>query len=298
MGLAVKGLVKRYGAYTAVDTLSFAMDRPGVFALLGTNGAGKTTTIRMLLGMLAKDSGEVTWEGKAIDPSTGSVGYLAEERGLYPKATVQDQLTYFARLKGMGREEVKRALDYWFARMKVEEHRHKKAEALSKGNQQKIQFIAALISDPKLLILDEPLSGLDPVNADQFREVIREQIAKGKFIIMSSHQMATVEEFCDDLVILNKGKTVLEGNLNTIKKSYGRNRLSIKCEEDIVPVAQQHGLRLLGQTASESEYYVPDAVAAKALLTDIVGQGLSLVKFELREPTLHEIFVEKVGDAE
>lgn len=297
VGLSVTNLVKRYGAYTAVDTLSFTLDKPGVFALLGTNGAGKTTTIRMILGMLAKDSGSITWEGQPIDATTDSIGYLAEERGLYPKVTVYDQLMYFAELKGMSAEKAKTSINYWFGRMNVEEHKLKKAEALSKGNQQKIQFIAALLADPKLLILDEPLSGLDPVNSDQFRGVIREEIDKGKYIIMSSHQMATVEEFCTDLVILNKGQTVLQGNLNAIKKGYGRNRLSVKCDEDVLPLATKCGLTVLENTPNEINFIVEKEAQAKALLNEIVTGGLSLVKYELREPSLHEIFVEKAGGA-
>ena len=223
MALNVDGLVKVYGDKKVVDHLSFSVEKPGVFGLLGTNGAGKTTTIRMILGMLKKDGGTVTWNGEEFNSKKIAVGYLAEERGIYSKFTVLDQLIYFGELKGMSRKDALKSIDYWLDRLEATEYKNKKAEQLSKGNQQKIQFIAALISNPEILILDEPLSGLDPVNTDLFKEVIKEEIAKGKYIIMSSHQMNTIEEFCENLVILNKGKTVLSGNLNEIKKSYGRN---------------------------------------------------------------------------
>jgi len=225
MALKVNNLAKSYGDKLVVDNLSFSIEEPGVFGLLGTNGAGKTTTIRMMLGMLKKDNGTITWNEKPYNSKEVSTGYLAEERGIYSKFTVLDQLIYFGELKGMTRKEALKSIEYWLERLEATEYRDKRAEQLSKGNQQKIQFIAALISNPEVLILDEPLSGLDPVNTDLFKDIIKEEIARGKDIIMSSHQMSNIEEFCENLVILNKGKTVLSGNLKEIKKSYGRNHL-------------------------------------------------------------------------
>ncbi|NMA79751.1 MAG: ATP-binding cassette domain-containing protein [Clostridiales bacterium] len=297
MSIQVKSLVKTFGDYTAVDDLSFSIEKPGVFALLGTNGAGKTTAIRMLLGMLTKNSGTVLWDGKPMASLTSQIGYLAEERGLYPKIDVIDQLLYFAQLKGMSTAQAKSKIDFWFERLNIEEHKYKKASQLSKGNQQKVQLVVALLTDPQLLILDEPLSGLDPVNADQFRAVIKEEIGKGKYIIMSSHQMTTVEEFCDDLVILDKGKTILKGNLNEIKKGYGRINLSIKCDEDITGMIIQSGLTILNKTPAQTMVRVKDEEQAKMLLKKIIENDISLVKYELREPSLHEIFVEKVGES-
>lgn len=297
MSIQVENLVKIFGDYTAVDNLSFKIDKPGVFALLGTNGAGKTTAIRMLLGMLTKNSGTALWNGKPMESLTSHIGYLAEERGLYPKIDVIDQLLYFAQLKGLSTEQARKKIDFWFERLNIEEHKNKKASQLSKGNQQKVQLVVALLADPKLLILDEPLSGLDPVNSDQFRAVIKEEIAKDKFIIMSSHQMATIEEFCDDLVILDKGKSILQGNLNEIKKGYGRVNLSIKCDEDITDLITQSGLTILNKTPAQTMLRVKDEQQAKALLGKIIEHDLSLVKYELREPSLHEIFVEKVGES-
>lgn len=298
MSLKVENLVKNYGTYRAVDGLSFELTEPGVFALLGTNGAGKTTSIRMILGMLSADSGSVTWDGKRFTTAGNSVGYLAEERGLYPKYKIMDQLLYFASLKGMKRQDAQRALDYWFGRMGVQEYRDKRAEQLSKGNQQKIQLIAALAADPQLLILDEPLSGLDPVNAELFKSVIREEIQKNKYIIMSSHQMSTIEEFCRDIVILNKGKTVLQGDLNAIKKGYGRVKLTVKCEGDITAMAQECGLTATDVTPNGSSFSVSSEEQAHMLLNKIIESGMPLIKYELREPSLNEIFIEKVGGSD
>ncbi|MGL5243749.1 MAG: ABC transporter ATP-binding protein [Sarcina sp.] len=295
MAFIVKNLTKKYGDYTAVDDLSFSMDSPGVLGLLGTNGAGKTTTIRMILGMLKKNGGHIKWDNLEYSPKTISTGYLAEERGIYSKFTVVDQLVYFGELKGMSKKDALKAIDYWLNRLGIPEHKNKKAEKLSKGNQQKIQFIAALISDPDLLILDEPLSGLDPVNTDLFKDVIKEQVAKNKYIIMSSHHMSTIEEFCENLIILNKGKTVLQGNLKHIKRSYGRNHLSIKCDEDIDFIINKYDVEVINSSAEIIDIQVKNEEQANTILKDIVNNNIHLVKFELREPTLHEIFIEKVG---
>ncbi|MCR5608792.1 MAG: ATP-binding cassette domain-containing protein [Lachnospiraceae bacterium] len=307
MSLEVKNLVKKYGDKTVVNDLSFTMDKPGVYALLGTNGAGKTTSIRSILGMLAFESGEILWNGGKLDTSKINVGYLAEERGLYPKYTLMDQLLYFAKLKGVSKEEAKKRIKDWAEKLQVTEYIYppavkgkkakvKKAEELSKGNQQKIQLMAALISDPELLVLDEPLSGLDPVNADLFKNIIKEEVAKGKYIIMSSHQMATIEEFCEDLTIIDKGNVVLQGNLNEIKKSYGRVNLCVKVEGDIENLIKEADLTVVNKTPNEYQLKVNKEEDAKVLLEKILQTNLPLIKFELREPTLHEIFVEKVGN--
>lgn len=298
MSLKVDNIVKTYGSYRAVDGLSFEMTEPGVFALLGTNGAGKTTSIRIILGMLSADSGSVTWHGKRFCTANESIGYLAEERGLYPKYKIMDQLLYFTSLKGIKKPQAVKALDYWFERLGVQEYRNMRAEQLSKGNQQKIQLIAALAPDPELLILDEPLSGLDPVNAELFKSVIREEIKKNKYVIMSSHQMSTIEEFCRGIVILNKGKTVLQGDLNEIKKGYGRVKLTVKCEGDITALAQECGLTAVEETPNGSSYNVQSEEQAHALLGKIMSRGIPLIKYELREPSLNEIFIEKVGESD
>lgn len=295
--LSVSNIVKKYGEYTVVENLSFEMNEPGVFALLGTNGAGKTTSIRIILGMLAAESGSVLWNGKGFLAAERPVGYLAEERGLYPKYKISEQLIYFCTLKGMRRRDAETALKYWFERLEITEHWNKRADQLSKGNQQKVQLIAALAPDPELIILDEPLSGLDPVNAELFKSVIRDEIKKKKYIIMSSHQMNTIEEFCSDIVILNKGKTVLQGNLNEIKKSYGRVKLTVKTERDITDMAADCGLTVTENTPNGTCFNVTGEEQAHRLLNMIITSGVPLIKYELREPTLNELFIEKVGAA-
>lgn len=309
MSLEVRGLTKNYGERTVVDHVSFSLKEPGVYALLGTNGAGKTTSIRMILGMLSKDEGEVLWNDEPLDAMKINVGYLAEERGLYPKYSLMDQLLYFAKLKGVSRSVAKERIAYWAKRLEVEEYLYppagkgkrkpkpKTAEQLSKGNQQKIQLMSALLSEPELLVLDEPLSGLDPVNTDLFKSIIREEIGKGKYLIMSSHQMATIEEFCKEITILNRGKVVLQGNLNEIKKGYGRVNLFVKCDEDFEDIISKHGFKILDATPDGCQLLVDGDAAAQAFLQDLLAAGKTVVRFELREPSLHEIFIEKVGEA-
>ena len=326
MSLTVKDLTKKYGERTVLDHLSFEMTQPGAYALLGTNGAGKTTAIRMILNMLVRDEGEVLWNGKPLDTTVCNVGYLAEERGLYPKYSLMDQLLYFAALRGVSRSDAKQRIRHWASRLEVEEYLYpqvkaspavppvngqlrfgtaarrikaqkpKLADQLSKGNQQKIQLMAALISDPELIILDEPLSGLDPVNTDLFKGIIRDEIAKGKYLIMSSHQMATVEEFCTDITILNRSKTVLQGHLNDIKKSYGRVNLSLKTEQDISRYIEASGAVPVTQKEFEYNLKVTGEEQANRLLGMLISNGITVITFDLREPSLHEIFVEKVGE--
>ena len=307
MSLIVKNITKKYGDKLVVDDLSFEMNEPGVYALLGTNGAGKTTSLRIILGMLAKNSGEVLWKGKPIDVVNSNVGYLAEERGLYPKYTLLDQLMYFAKLKRVDKHAAMERIKYWSNRLEVNEYvfppkvrgikasKSNKADQLSKGNQQKIQLMVALLSDPELLIIDEPFSGLDPLNTDLFKSIIREQIAENKYLIMSSHQMPTIEEFCSDITILNRGKVKLQGNLSEIKKSYGRVNLHVKCEQDIAPYIASFSLRIVNKTPSEYHLRVDGEEQAMAFLSKLITDNITVVKFELREPSLHEIFVEKVG---
>jgi len=306
--LEVKNLTKQYGEKVVVNDLSFSISEPGVYALLGTNGAGKTTSIRMILGMLAKNGGEVLWNGKPFNAAEMNVGYLAEERGLYPKYSLLDQLLYFASLKKVPKKLAMERIKYWADRLQVEEYifppktakgknsKANRADQLSKGNQQKVQLMAALISEPEFLILDEPLSGLDPVNTDLFKGIIREEIAKNKYLIMSSHQMPTIEEFCTDITIMNRGQAVLQGNLNEIKKSYGRVNLFVKSDSEIAPYIQKFGIQIVAKMPSEYHLKVTDERQAREFLASMMQENVPLVKFELREPSLHEIFVEKVGD--
>ncbi len=298
MGLILENVSKTFIDQKAVDNISFKIDKPGVFALLGTNGAGKTTTIRMMLGIIKKDTGTITWNGKAVDRKNVKFGYLPEERGIYPKATIVDQLEYLAKLKGMSKIEANKSIDYWLEKMKMTEYKFQTAEKLSKGNQQKIQFITAVMHNPELIVLDEPFSGLDPVNTELLKNIILELVDEGKYIVMSSHQMNSVEEFCQDVVILNKGKTVLKGNLNEIKDSYKVNKIEIDTKLDISQLIKDKGLEIKEQTDRKYIVAIKNEEQANELLEEIVNRKIPINKFELIRPTLHEIFIEKVGEQE
>ena len=296
MGLKVENVSKHFGSKLAVDNISFEINEPGVFGLLGTNGAGKSTTIRMILGILKKDSGNITWNGKTVERKNINFGYLPEERGIYPKTKIYEQLLFFAELKGMKKEEATKEIDYWMGRLKVEEYKNMLAEKLSKGNQQKIQFIISILHNPELIVLDEPFSGLDPVNTEMLREVILELVEKGKYIVMSSHQMTSIEEFCKDIVIINKGKTVLKGNLQEIKNSYKPNRLEIDTEKDISKEIEKLNMQILKQVDRNYEIAIDDEEKAYTLMKNLVNNNIKINKFELKRPSLNDIFIEKVGE--
>ena len=325
MGLVVKDLFKKYGDKVVVDHISFELPKPGVYALLGSNGAGKSTTIRMTLGMLERTGGEVFWNDGPLNFDTCNIGYLAEERGLYPKYTLMDQIKYFGELRGVTGKVLTDRIASLAERLKVEEYLYpekaaeietaagvrqpdnlgkamrkkpkaRTADMLSKGNQQKIQFLIALLSDPELLVLDEPFSGLDPVNADILKEVVREQIAKGKYIIMSSHQMEVVEEFCTDITILHRSKVVVSGNLNDIKKSYGRVNLILKVEQDVSAEIKAVGAEIITEKEHEYRIRVTGDEQANQLLRRLIEKNIPIVKYDLSELSLHEIFVREVGD--
>ena len=296
MGLVLKNVSKTFVGKRAVDNISFELNKPGVFGLLGTNGAGKTTTIRMLLGIIKKDSGEITWNGKAVDRKSVNFGYLPEERGVYPKTKIYNQLMYFAELKGMKKEEADEAIKNWAKKLKVEEYLDKTAEKLSKGNQQKIQFMTAVIHNPELLVLDEPFSGLDPVNTELLKNIIINLVKEGKYIIMSAHQMSTIEEFCSDILILNKGKTVIKGNLKEIKDTYPANRVQIETNENIETDIKKLGLEIDNIKNYSYTVKIFDEQKAHELLKELVIKGITINKFEIMKPTLNDIFIEKVGE--
>lgn len=295
MGLKVENVNKHFGEKKAVDNISFEMNKPGVFGLLGTNGAGKTTTIRMMLGIIKKDSGEITWNGKQVERKNVNFGYLPEERGIYPKTQIYEQLIYFAELKGMKKEEACKEIDYWMGRLKVDEYKEMQAEKLSKGNQQKIQFITAILHNPELIVLDEPFSGLDPINTELLKGVILELVEKGKYIIMSSHQMSSIEEFCSDVVIINRGKTVLKGNLKEIKDSYPAKRLEIIVKQDITSYINEIGMKIEKNIDNNYEINIENEEQAHMLMKKLVDNNISIDKFELKKPSLNDIFIEKVG---
>ena len=296
MSLELKNVSKTFAGKLAVDNISFSIDKPGVFGLLGTNGAGKTTTIRMLLGIIKKDKGEITWKGKTVDRKNVNFGYLPEERGVYPKTKIIDQLMYFAELKGMKKEEAITSINKWAKILKVEEYLQMTAEKLSKGNQQKIQFMTAIIHNSELVVLDEPFSGLDPVNTEILKNIIIDLVKNGKYVIMSAHQMATIEEFCSDILILNKGKTVLQGNLKKIKETYPANRVEINASQDIEKYIKEFDLEI--ENVANNNYIIKISEEEKAhkLLNKLVSEGIEVDKFEIKKPTLNDIFIEKVGE--
>lgn len=296
MGLILKNVSKTYVGKKAVDNISLTLEKPGVFGLLGTNGAGKTTTIRMLLGIIKKDSGEITWNGKKVERKNVNFGYLPEERGVYPKTKIYDQLMYFAELKGMQKENANEEIKKWAKELKVEEYLQMPAEKLSKGNQQKIQFMTAIIHNPELIVLDEPFSGLDPVNTEILKNIIIDLVSKGKYIIMSAHQMATIEEFCSDILILNRGKTVLQGNLKEIKKTYPANRVQVYADRNIDKYIEEFGLEKENEKNNEYTIKINDEEVAHKLLDKLVKDGVRIEKFEIMKPTLNDIFIEKVGE--
>lgn len=296
MSLKVEGLTKTFGNKVAVDKISFEMNEPGVFGLIGTNGAGKTTTIRMILGIMSADEGSATWDGKKITRETLAFGYMPEERGIYTKNKVLEQLVYFGMLRGMNRTDAKKSALRLMERLGVLEYKDMNAEKLSKGNQQKVQLIATLIHNPQLVFLDEPFSGLDPVNAEVLRNLIEELVEEKKYIVMSSHQMATVEEYCENLVLLNQGKTILSGNLHEIKAGYGHTNLVIRTTEDVSELAAIAGMKLAEKRANESEYKITGDEMAKRFLQSLMEKQIYPIKYEIKEPSLHEIFIEKVGD--
>ena len=295
MGLKLENVSKKFVGKQAVDNISFEVDKPGVFGLLGTNGAGKTTTIRMLLGIIKKDTGDITWNGKSVERKNVNFGYLPEERGVYPKTKIYDQLMYFAKLKGMKNSDADTAIKKWSKVLKVEEYLQMPAEKLSKGNQQKVQFMTSIIHDPELIVLDEPFSGLDPVNTEILKNVIIDLVSQGKYIIMSSHQMASIEEFCTDILILNKGKTVLKGNLKEIKDTYKANRLEISANKNIDKFIEEFNMNIEFSKNNEYSIKIDSEEKAHQLLGKLVSNNIEINKFEIKKPTLNDIFIEKVG---
>ena len=303
MKLEVKDLKKSFGETEVLHGVSFSVESGRALGLLGRNGAGKTTTIRILMNVFKANSGTVTIDGKTFDTKDYQIGYLPEERGLYPKKTVGEQLLYLAMLRGMGVKEAKVQMQKWLARMEVSEYENRKLETLSKGNQQKVQLAQTLLCNPDLIILDEPFSGLDPVNAQMLKDVIKEQIQEGKLVIFSSHQMSYVEEFCDDIAILNHGDVVLGGDLKEIKREFGRDCLVLSSLED---TSQELAERLKNEFSDllDVEKVQKDRVIIRqkqedgksAILKRLLEQGIDLEFFGLYEPSLNDIFVEKAGD--
>ena len=295
MSLVIENVSKSFTNKKVVDNLSLSIDKPEVFGLLGTNGAGKTTTIRMLLGIITKDEGKITWNGNKVERKRVNFGYLPEERGIYPKVKVMDQLLYFAELKNMPKDKAVESINKWAKKLKVEEYLQMTAEKLSKGNQQKVQFLTAVVHDPELIVLDEPFSGLDPVNTEILKKVIIELVNEGKYIIMSAHEMHTIEEFCTEVVILNRGKTVLKGNLKDIKNSYPANRVIIETPSKIKTIISKQGLKIENNVNDTYVIEISEEKDAHDLLNTLMKEKAVINRFEITKPTLNDIFIEKVG---
>ncbi len=293
--LKLEHVTKYYGDFLAVDDLSFEVKSGEIFGLLGVNGAGKTTTFRMITGLLDKTSGKITFNGKKIDYSvTDQIGFLTEERSLLTKLTVLEQAKFYGGLKGMSEKAIIERLDYLLDKLEISEYKNKKIKELSKGNSQKIQFIMSIINSPKLLILDEPFSGLDPINIELFKNLILELKENGTSIIFSSHRMEHVEFFCESLVILVRGKTVLSGNLKEIKDNYRKKNISIIGDVDTEELKKIKGVNKV--TSNQSEIIV--SIEDKSYVNDVfkyVSKCKNIVKFVVEEPTLNEIFIDKVG---
>ena len=294
--LKVEHITKYYDQNKAVDDLSFEVEDGKIFGLLGVNGAGKTTTFRMIIGLLEPTSGKITLDGKPIDYNvTDTIGFLTEERSLLTKLTVKEQIIYYGTLKGMEEKEILKRLDEWLKRFHIEEYKERKIKELSKGNQQKVQFISAVINNPKLLILDEPFSGLDPINVEMFMDAIKDFKKRGSSIIFSSHRMEHVEMFCESLVILVIGKSVLEGELKQIKRDYRKKNIHIKGNVDLDALRKTKGVLEVIENASEIIVKIEEDSYIEKVF-DVVKKGSDITEFSVEDPTLNEIFLSKVGE--
>ena len=292
--LKVENVTKYYGTNLAVDHLSFTVDDGEIFGLLGSNGAGKTTTFRMIMCLLDATRGKITLDGKKIDYSvTDKIGFVTEERSLLTKMTVKEQIIYYGRLKGLSEKEILKRLDDWLERFQIKEYKNRKIKELSKGNQQKIQFIAAVINEPKLLILDEPFTGLDPINVKLLKEAIYSLQKKGCSIIFSSHQMEHIEQFCEKLVILVKGKTVLEGYLKDIKESYQKKNIFIRGDVTAKELESINGVLSVEKKLNEFEVKIENNKIVEHVFKKIAHHNIT--KFVVEEASLNEIFIAKVG---
>ncbi|WP_226576695.1 ABC transporter ATP-binding protein [Halobacillus litoralis] len=297
MTLRLQDVTKKFGSFTAVNQLSLEIPERQIFGFLGANGAGKTTTFRMILGLIDQTRGDISWNNGNIGYGESHlIGYLPEERGLYPKMKVKDQLVYLAKLRGMKKAEALKELEQWLERFKVPEYKNKKVEELSKGNQQKIQFISAVLHKPKLLILDEPFSGLDPVNVEMLKEAVVDLKEAGTSIVFSSHRMEHVEELCESLCILHHGSPVVHGKLKEIKKSFGKKNIRIHADFDLSFLKDASGVMKYKPLSNGCELQIEREEIAQSIFEKLQGKGF-VRTFDLEEPTLNDIFIEKVGAA-
>lgn len=292
--LKLENVRKTYGNVVAVDDLSFTVEEGKILGLLGENGAGKTTTFRMIMGLLDPDKGQITLDGEKIDYNkTDKIGFLTEERSLLTKLTVEEMIEFYGTLKGMSRDEIKEKLDYWLENFDITKYKYKKIKELSKGNQQKIQFISAVINEPKLLILDEPFTGLDPINVSMLKKAIKDLQRKGCMIIFSSHQMEYIEDFCEELIILVKGKVILKGKLKDIKKNYSNKVILVKGDIDVEKLKKIKGVMSIEEKVGEYVIHIENEDVSKEVF-DLI-KSCNITKYVFEDASLNEIFIHYVG---
>ncbi len=296
--LKIDSISKSFGAFKAVDTLSLEVPAGSIYGILGPNGAGKTTTIRMILNIIAPDSGNITLGGVPFNEDLKKqVGYLPEERGIFKKMKILDLLGYFGELKGLSSKEARRRGTEWTERLGLKDWLKKKGEELSKGMQQKVQFICTILHEPKLLILDEPFSGLDPINMDLLKDIILELKAKGSTILFSTHQMDSAEKLCEYICLINRGQKILDGGLKEVKRQYGKSSVAVSVEGDSTYLASLHGVARVDDYGPYKEVRLSNGASPQQLLRQILEKSV-IHRFELMEPSLHNIFIEAVKNSE
>lgn len=300
MGLIVEHIHKSFGDFQAVKDLSMEVKEGSIFGFLGANGAGKTTTMRMILDIIRPDQGQITWNGESVRKlARRNWGYLPEERGLYPKMVVEEQLLFLARLNGSEKQRAQKTMDEWFERFQMQVTRKKKVEELSKGNQQKVQFLATILHDPAILIMDEPFSGLDPVNANVLKEAFLELHQRGKTIIFSTHQLEQVEEMCEDVMIINKGECVVQGSVREVKRQHGKNLVRLKLDNDpqVAWLDEMSDIQVLRRRQDYIEIQFQANFKPNLIIEEALRRGGLISRFEITDPSLTDIFIEKVGSA-
>ena len=296
MGLLIEHVIKKFGDFTAVNDISLRLDKGKMLGFLGRNGAGKTTTFRMILGLSETTTGHITYEGKNINKHMyNKVGYLPEERGLHPKMTVEEELTYLATLKGLSSRDIQQRIDYWLERFAITENRKKRIQSLSKGNQQKIQLLASMLHEPELLILDEPFSGLDPVNVELLKRAVKDLNDKGSTIIYSSHRMEHVEELCDDVCIIDKGQLVVSGDIQKVRSEHGNKLVIVESDHQIDGLDDIPGILKKEHRKHDVRLTIENEAVAGEIYNTVIKQGY-VRRFQVLEPSLNDIFIDKVGE--
>ncbi|MBQ4531557.1 MAG: ATP-binding cassette domain-containing protein [Lachnospiraceae bacterium] len=303
MKLEVRNIRKSFGEKEVLHGISFEVESGNALGLLGRNGAGKTTTMRILMDVFKSNNGEILLDGKPFEPAKQKIGYMPEERGLYPKRIVQEQMVYLAKLRGMSKAEAVKSSEKWLKKLEIEEYANRKLETLSKGNQQKVQLAATLVSEPDIIILDEPFSGLDPVNSQILKDVVNEMIQEGRLVIFSSHQMSYVEEFCENIVVINHGDVVLKGELKNIKKEYGKNRMILACDDfsneetkKLISNKFSSFAKVTGENKEDVILELEPGKSKAEFMEALLKEKVNVAKFGNYEPSLNEIFVMNAGD--